>query len=397
MDRKINCFAILILFGTLQCAFEKKETIKVNIEHADLISGMNLYIPDSSFNKIKEKREAALKKNLLVKSKSDYVSGYVLSNGKKIKVKARLKGDHVDHFEGDRWSFRIVTEKGKILNHKKISVQGVHTRAFLIEWVYHILLQEEGLINLQYEFFPFCVNDSLCGIYAFESHFDNYLLTRTGRKPGPIMKFDESDFWDDTNRQGKKNRDELLMVESSILIANKKWGKKNEAICEKAKSQLDDFRNGRKDCGEVFDLKLWAKFIAINEVMSGNHALRWHNLRFYFNPETEKIEPIGFDCGSWMERDIKLFHADSNPEKFHDLMFKNTEYISLIKEELVRLSAREYLESFFKNHNTEIREREMSIKKEKLNYRFWESAFYFSQERIIKLSKEQLFLNTETK
>ena len=74
------------------------------------------------FNKIKIKREAALKKNLLVKSKSDYVSGYVLSNGKKIKVKARLKGDHVDHFEGNRWSFRIVTEKGKILNHKKIGM-----------------------------------------------------------------------------------------------------------------------------------------------------------------------------------------------------------------------------------------------------------------------------------
>ncbi len=327
---------------------------------------------------------------MLIKAKDDYVFGYVVSNGKKVKVKARLKGDHLDHLEGDRWSFRIVAQNGKILNHKKMSVQGVHTRAYLVEWIYHQLLHEEGLINLQYDFFPFCVNDSLCGIYAFESHFDNFLLTRTNRPPGPILKFDEQFFWEKVDKN-EKYSDELMMIEAPILIANKKWRKKkkkNKALCKKAKSQLDDFRNARKSCKEVFDIPLWAKFMAINEVMSVDHSLRWHNLRFYFNPETEKIEPIGFDCGSWMNKSTKLFHKNNNPEKFHKLMLKDAQYVALIKKELVRLSARKYLELFFENHNKEIREREISIKKEKPNYRFWESAFYASQDRIIKLSKE---------
>ncbi len=384
MTYTAKCF-ILLLYSFLLCVFYSCSTNDLHIDREDLLQGMNLNLSDSAFNKIKIKRNEALQKELLVKSKEDYVFGTINSNGKVIKVKARLKGDHPDHFEVNRWSFRIIAKNGKILNHEKISVQGVHTRAYLNEWIFHKLLKREDLINLQYEFFPFCVNDTLCGVYAFESHFDTYLLKNAEKEYGPIMKFDETEFWDYTKYSGAANREELLMRNAKILLTNKKWGKKrnNKMLFERAKRMLRDFINGKRDCKDIFDLDQWAKFIAINELMGSDHALRWHNLRFYFNPKTEKIEPIGFDCGSWMPKDKPLFFLDQNVETFHKLMLNNPQYFELVKKELVRITAKEYMSSFFNKHEDEISKMELLLRNEKLEYTFWESSFYQSQQRIL--------------
>tara|TARA_B100001287_G_scaffold104427_1_gene87756 strand:+ start:5246 stop:6403 length:1158 start_codon:yes stop_codon:yes gene_type:complete len=345
-------------------------------------SKMVLSLDESAFQKIKQKRLHALEKKLLVKNKSDYVFGTLKHNNKEIKVKARLKGDHIDHLEGNRWSFRIIALEDYILNHKKISIQGVHTRGYMTEWIFHKLLMQEGLIYLQYDFFHFCVNDTLCGIYAFESHFDNYLLKMSNREFGPIMKFDETDFWDYSKYSGVKNRDDLLMINSKIKLTNKDWSKKHGVEVNIAKSLIDDFRNGRLLCNEVFDLDLWARFIAINELMAGDHALRWHNLRFYYNPLSKKIEPIGFDCGSWMEKNKSIFYHNDQIELFHQLMLRDSTYIKLIKKELTRITNKEYMEKFFLEHKHELFDKENLIKLEKPNYKFWESSFYHSQQRI---------------
>ena len=46
---------------------------------------------------------------------------------------------------------------------------------------------------------------------------------------------------------------------------------------------------------QVFDIKLMAKFIAIMDINKAHHNFIWHNLRFYYNPIIQKLEPIGFD------------------------------------------------------------------------------------------------------
>ena len=345
-------------------------------------SKMVLSLEKSDFKKIKQKRLEAIEKNLLVKNKNDYVFGTLKHDNEEIKVKARLKGDHIDHLEGNRWSFRIIALEDYIFNHKKISIQGVHTRAYLTEWIYHKLLKQEGFIYLQYDFLSFCVNDTLCGIYAYESHFDNYLLKMSKRKYGPIMKFDETDFWDYSKYSGKKNRDDLLMINSKIKLTNKKWCNKNKAVANIAKSMLDNFRKGKLACNEVFDLKLWARFIAINELMAGDHALRWHNLRFYYNPKSKKIEPIGFDCGSWMEKNKPIYYLNKPEDLFHRLMLKDSNYLKLIEKELKRITKKEFMRKFYSQYKQELKEKEKLIKLEKPDYKFRESSFYHSQKRI---------------
>ncbi|MBT5471093.1 MAG: hypothetical protein HOK41_10870, partial [Nitrospina sp.] len=59
---------------------------------------------------------------------------------------------------------------------------------------------------------------------------------------------------------------------------------------------------------EVFDPDLMGKFIAVADVWGSNHVLRWHNMRFYYNPITALLEPIGFDA-NLHEKEIDVPHA----------------------------------------------------------------------------------------
>lgn len=377
-------YRFLLIFLVVAQCWAISSCTEPTLTQQDVVTGMNLVLADSAFSKIKAKREAALAEGALIKAADDYVRGTLECNGKSIDVKARLKGDHTDHLKGNRWSFRIVAKEGSILNHRKISIQGVATRYYLHEWVYHQLLKEEGLLHLQYHFLPFCVNDSLCGIYAFESHFDSHLLEMAQRPPGPILKFDEEGFWDNSKFPDSQNRDEDLMMDAPIVATNKRYAKKkkNQALIEKAKAALDDFRHDRQPARAVFDLQEWARYIAVCELMACKHPIRWHNMRFYYNPTTEKIEPIGFDCTSMFPTDKALYHLDGRTELFHQKMLKDDAYKAAVISEMERLAVPQYVTSFLEPKHALIDSMQTLLQQELPKYKFWNEVLYDSQKRI---------------
>jgi len=380
---KLASFALLFYL----CFSCKNINKSKHLEHFDLQEGLTLELTNAAFNKIKLKRSQALVEQFLYKSKDDYVHGHLSANDKKIRVKARLKGDFVDHLEGNRWSFRILTtDGGTVLNHQRISIHGIHTRAFVNEWVFHQLLSKEGIISLQYDFYPFSVNDTLAGIYALESYCDNHVLTLANRPLGPILKFNENDLWGNSKFKGQPNRDDLLMQEARIKTCNKDWCKidSNKSIVSQAKQLLNDYRLGKVSYHKIFDVTLWTKYVAINELMGSNHALRWHNLRFYFNPESNKFEPIGFDSGSWMPKRKALYHYQQDTELFHQMMFTDSTYTDKIDGILRRICERSYLSEFFAKNKLKIDSLETMAQQEKENYKFTRNNYYHAQRRILK-------------
>ena len=64
---------------------------------------------------------------------------------------------------------------------------------------------------------------------------------------------------------------------------------------------LNLFKEGSRDIDDIFDIDQLAKFYVLCEISGGSHALRWHNRRFYFNPVTQKLEPITFDILPFMK------------------------------------------------------------------------------------------------
>jgi len=69
------------------------------------------------------------------------------------------------------------------------------------------------------------------------------------------------------------------------------------AQLENAVGLLTGFLRGDLAAREVFDVALLARFLAVVEVWSAAASLEGANLRFYFNPITQRIEPIAHRVG----------------------------------------------------------------------------------------------------
>jgi hypothetical protein len=377
----------LLLFS---CTAQVKNKKHISLEEVQN-NGLRIEIADSSLRKLMSVRKEAIALNLL-KDKKSYVDAKLICGHKSINTSIRFKGDHVDHLDGNRWSFRVKTkQKGLLFGENKFSIQGVHTRSFLNEWVFHKLLEKEGLVYLQYHFIPFQINDidSLKGIYAFESHFKTNLLKVQNKKPGPIAKFDEELFWDYSYRNGEENRDSLIMTESKIKLTAKKGYDKN--LKEILIKNIDDYRKKIVAANAVLDVEKWAKFIVINGIMKSKHALRWHNLRFYLNPDTKLIEPVGFDCISWHLEKGPWFLKASEQEVFYKSLYQSKEFVLALQKETIKMAERSYLKGFFHDNKKEIDENIKLIQLEDSTYKFWPISFYKNQDVIkayLKLSKQ---------
>jgi len=269
---------------------------------------LHLQISDKAMATLREKREAALRNGVLENSDDGWVGGRIMdSAGVEIPVNLRLKGDRLEHIEGEKWSFRLRVKAPNAW--KRMISFSVHTpaaRYFLHEWLLHRFWEKEGLLTTRYDFIELFLNGKSLGIYAYEEHFEKELPEFRQRREGPIVKLNEDGFWAGIERQlnhhgytrseaahtimEKENADIGTFREDKIAGAptlSKQY--------EQARELLHQFQFGLKPPADIFDLERLAKFYAISDVLSAYHGIIWHNQRFYYNPVTSRLEPIGFD------------------------------------------------------------------------------------------------------
>ncbi len=103
-------------------------------------------IKPKNFRSLSLQRERALRKDKLFVTKADYVPAMIQHGDEAIKVKLRLKGDHIDHLQGKKWSFRIIVKgNNTILGMKRFSIHHPKTRNYLNEWLFHQTLRRDRL------------------------------------------------------------------------------------------------------------------------------------------------------------------------------------------------------------------------------------------------------------
>lgn len=101
-------------------------------------------------------------------------------------VKVKLKGSLSDHWSDPvKWSFRVKTksENDSIFGMKKISLQSVERRGFIIDKLYQSILGDMGVVNLKIDY----INKNFVGVYMVEEFFDSSILTRLKLPLGPIL------------------------------------------------------------------------------------------------------------------------------------------------------------------------------------------------------------------
>ena len=109
----------------------------------------NIYIDIkfSDFNKLVKKREEALRKEVLISNKDDFVNATIRNNERKINARIRLKGDWTDHLKDPKkWSFRVKLKNDEVLyGMNKFSLHHPYTRNYIWESVFHKFLKEKEL------------------------------------------------------------------------------------------------------------------------------------------------------------------------------------------------------------------------------------------------------------
>lgn len=269
---------------------------------------LELSIEKKDYQKLENKKWDAVSKGILITEEDDWVKGKVSSDigGTDIPVKLRLKGDWLDHLQARKWSFRIKVKDPYSWNQLiTFSIQSPETRMFMREWVYHRFLELNDVLTPRYDFLNVELNDRSLGVYAWEEHFDKQLVESKQRREGPIIKLTEDGFWmsykvsSDLNRNANVQRlVDDAMWDSEVRPFKEARTAANPALTaqfERAQNLLFGFKYEGLTVSEVFDVDLMARYHAVTDLLEAYHGITWHNIRFYYNPVTARIEPIGYD------------------------------------------------------------------------------------------------------
>ena len=357
----------------INATFTKAEKIYIDLKYKDL-------------EKLNKKREKALNNKVLISNEKDFVNAYISNSQNKLDAKIRLKGDWSDHLIGNKWSFRVKIDDGKTFNGlNKFSLQSPKTRNFIWEWIYHEILRIEGFPALRYSFAPLIFNGNNLGVYAIEEHFDKILLESNKYKEGPIIKLSESLLWLQRNRNIKEGIENIdshdQITRTYVDVFKKKYTLKNKNLHSnyiKATQKLNSFLVGKLTTSEVFDINKLAKFLAISDLLNAHHGVIWHNLRFYFDPISELLIPIGFDGNAGEPLTSLAIDNEGGLNYFNDLDFVK-KYVS----ELERISREDYLDSLFKEINSKLNYQLSVIHKSYPGISFNKKLIINNQKKIV--------------
>ncbi len=366
------------------------ERITINIKYED-------------FQKLAYKRQQALSLGLLVTEPGDYVPAEIIHNGKTVKADIRLKGDLPIHLTvGDKWSYRIkVRGNNTIFGMKRFSIHHPIARNYINEWVFHQALKREGILYLRYKFIKVALNGKDLGIYALEEHFDKRLLENNKMREGPIIRFNESLMWQQKAQFGfpfpESKSSEYGSYLSSDIDAFQTNRSQSEAAgyvqYRKAISLLESFRRGKLKASAVFDIDKLSTFFALSDLMGAGHGSAWNNARFYYNPVTSLLEPIGFDGYAGMPI-ISLsaieggIYLGKNEEKempsasYYGTIFNDKIFFKEYVKKLELFSNRQYLDDLFLDLKIPLKKNLAIIHRDLPGVIFDKNTYYRNQDYI---------------
>ena len=267
-----------------------------------------LDISFKKFQKIQKKRVGALAEGKLVSSKEDFVGASIKLKDASMPCEVRLKGDLSDHWDGSKWSFRVIMKNDqKVLGMSRFSLQDPVTRLNTNEWLFLETLRSEGLLAVRYHFVNLVVNGKSMGIYAMEEHFSKEFIESNQRRPGMVVAFDDYLNWRRFPDGNGRNINKSTLYRSlppdlrdSALV------KKNSSLTSQVTTAFNLIRklqSGELSGESLFSPKKLGKFLAICQLWRAEHNLHVNNINFLYDPILAQLEPIGFD--SWANTTVE--------------------------------------------------------------------------------------------
>jgi hypothetical protein len=232
---------------------------------------------------IHEIRDEALRTAELTTSDGDLVPASIDVAGRTVRAKLRLAGGRADLLAGEKWPLRVHTDSdGHVFGMRRLELKDPAVRGFQAESLFLEHLRGEDVLAPQFFFVDVTLNGKRLGLMALEESFSAELLVRQQRRDGPMLRFG-------TTPAGEASPAAVAPLRPRHVEGSRKLSRSFDT----AKRLLHAYLAGTLDAGDVFDAELVGRFLAIAELWGAQRALQWQNLRFYFNPMTALLEPIG--------------------------------------------------------------------------------------------------------
>lgn len=322
-----------------------------------------------NYMEILSSRDKSIKSQRASEDIHDWVAAKMTLNNKSYKIKIKLKGVHNEHWiHPNKWSFKIKLANDQSINGiKRFSIQQPKTRDFLYEWLFMKTLEKEKLIAHRTKYLETIVNGNNLGVYFFEEQHSKQLIENNKRREGPIIGLDKNLWINEVN-----NRNDLTVnvLEDTfwrakikaVQFKDDKIGTVQEIYLKNAIKLFEDFRSDKVKLDEVFDVKQLATLMAVKAIF-GTIEFDWRDIKFYYNPITSLLEPIGREVhisqnfnstnAWWIDSSPSGFLHSLDQKDFVNLLYNNQSFYKLYLSELYRLSEDNYLKKIIEINKKE--------------------------------------------
>jgi hypothetical protein len=345
---------------------KKYETFKIDISYK------NLKI-------LREERKKALKINYNLSRKKIPIQ--INYNNNKYKATARLKGGLSDHYGNNKQFSLMIKLKGKKLINgmNEFALTQHYTRQFPNNLFYSELLSSMGLSMPRYITYKINLNGDDWGLMLAEEHYSSEYYKLRNKNYSPTIKFtneDNSDLRRSLYANFNTNINDKILKFLDYRhgkIENKIFNRKDFkdpkfsniiSYLRDVKYDLIKNKINNSELDTFFDMEKFSK-VFILAILSGDyHALGYRNIRFYYNENTKKLEPIPTDWGL----KLRLLKNEKQLEtELYNVIncFKGCTYHNhVIYDKIIK---NEIFQQYFKT-SLNIFLKEININKHKLNF-----------------------------
>ena len=391
MKKLFHIFLIAFLFNipkaNANCNFKEANYIK-ELSTPNKIKEINIKIPKSrdyiiNFVRSVTSKSKNIPPNLRKKFDANLKVNYEFGRCE-YKAKIWQNGDWKDHLEFKNGmplrSLNVKLKNGNILNAVKFKLFLPKTRNGDNEILGTIISRKLGIITP--ETFEVAVSvNNISSLMIFQEDSRKEMLERNNRREGPIFKGDEDLLWSIDNWDNFELEDISL-----IKLINSNWflkGPSSKSITLNSYKELLgsylEYSQGEKESNNKFKNKYvmniedkknyFQNFNFLMLIMNGQHTLRPHNSKFYFNSFQNLFEPIYYDGN---------FKLANQSLEFFDGMF-NQNYKYPYKNLLKELEFREELLQDFTIRVLNFDNKKADFFENSLN-NIYEEAVYLQEE-----------------
>ncbi len=276
------------------------------LEAADLPL-LRLDLKFKKYQRLVDKRKAALSAGKLVVSRSDFVPGKIRIGDAAVDVVLRLQGSDLKNLQGEKWSLRVHARRGgHVLGVERFTLRSPEADGYLHKAAIYEHLRLAGVAAPRHHFVRLAINGTPIGIMSLEEYFSNELIAGQKRPEGPILRFGKGLLHASEEAAAESDDAEAAVVglgalDNYRLAPVRMFRAKRtlrdpaqRAMALRAVASLRGFAAGELPAERVFDLPAMARLLAVCELWGAAEFLQWPNLRFYYNPMIERLEPIGY-------------------------------------------------------------------------------------------------------